>query len=115
MINEYFFAHIVLGYAIIQLPELVPLLYRWMKDRAFRYNILFPRKASDSNRMKKLESLGQGHKTRASRGKLRDVGNSLKPCEESILPGRLAQLELQVTSNAERINNLELRLLSKDI
>ena len=102
-----FTVQLLLGYAIIQLPELVPLFYRFMNNRIFGNSISFQRKDVDSKRMKKSDLFTQGDKTMAIEGNMRDELNSFKRYEESIIIKRLSQLELQVTSILKRIDYQE--------
>ena len=101
-----------LGYAIIQLPELVRSLYQWIKIRKMlNHKCLSSRSAistktkTKTNGIRKLAKNINSIEVRPCNN-----GNSFKPYKDRTWEGELLQLKLQFTSLLEREDKMELRL-----
>ena len=102
-----------LGYAIIQLPELVRSLYQWIKIRKMlNHKCLSSRSAiSTKTKTKPNDLMKLAKNINSIEVRPCNDGNSFKPCKKDrTWEGELLQLKLQFTSLLEREDKMELRL-----
>ena len=90
----------ILGYAIIQLPELIRYIIKFAKLQLYKNGIISPRKLTDRNGMVKLESL-----RKAANNKLIEV-KEMKDFKAIEVSEILLQHEHQITSILKRIDIL---------
>ena len=98
----------ILGYAIIQLPELIRPLIRFAKAQIYRNEMLSIRKSANRNGKGKLESLRKGANNKVI--EVEEMKN-FEACEVSEM---LLQHELQITSILKRIDIINKNMLHNE-
>ena len=99
-----------LGYAIIQLPELVLSFYRFIKIKIIENHEFLSPKSASSTKTKKLEMMKPANIISSIKPKTSSDGYLFTPCKDRTYEDRLLQLELQFTSILEREDELKLKL-----
>ena len=99
-----------LGYAIIQLPELVLSFYRFIKIKIIENHEFLSPKSASSTKTKKLEMMKPANIISSIKPKTSSDGYLFTPCKDRTCEDRLLQLELQFTSILEREDELKLKL-----
>ena len=104
-----------LGYAIIQLPELVRSLYQWIKIRKMLNHKCLSSRSISSTETKPNDLMKLAKNINIIEVRPCNDGNSFKPCKKDrTWEGELLQLKLQFTSLLEREEKLELRLENQE-
>ena len=99
-----------LGYAIIQLPEFVLSLYRFIKIKIMENHEFLKPKSASSTKTKNWNFIKPAKAISSIEASTSDDEYLFKTCKDRTFEGRLLQHELQFTSIIEREDKLELKL-----
>ena len=100
----------LLGYAIIQLPELVTSLFLYAKSRMIKKQKLSSAKSVVTDRTKNLHLLRPGNEMTRNEKNIENEVNLFKLSNDRISVGRFLQLEVKVSSVMERVDTFESKL-----
>ena len=95
----------ILGYAIIQLPELIRYIIKFAKVQIYENGIISPRKLTDRNGMVRLKTL-----RKEANNKLIEV-KEMKDFKAIEVSEMLLQHEHQITSILKRIDTLHQNMM----